>query len=66
MLLRVRPQSTLKILLSKGPVVLGFDWLINSKPGSGPNTPTNGFVPRTGINIEMSDVVSLEFNKERK
>jgi len=30
--------------LLKGPVVLGFVWLINYEPGSSPNKPKNGSV----------------------
>ena len=61
-LLRVIPQSALRRLLPKEPVEQGFVWLINSEPGSGPNKLTNSFVPRTGICIDMFDVVSLESN----
>lgn len=46
-------------------VVHEFFWLVNSKPGLGPNKPTNGFVAWIGICIEMSDFVSLESDKER-
>jgi len=49
----------------KGPIVPGFVWLTNFELGSGPNKPTNGFVVKTGIYIKMSDVVPLEFDKER-
>jgi len=61
-LLQVRPQSALRGLLPKGPVLQGFVWLNNSKPGSGPLKPKNDSVVGTGIYIEMSDVVSLISN----
>ena len=42
-LLLVRPQSVLRRLLLKGPVVQGVFWIINFEPGSSPNNPTIGF-----------------------
>lgn len=61
-LLWVRPQSTLRGLLPKAPVVYGFVWLLNFEPRLGPIKPTNGSIVGTRICLEMSDVASLESN----